>query len=296
LRGFGVEPVIADAFDSAAVKAAVEQIRPDAVINELTSLPRHYTPAEMKAAAERDRKVKVEGNINLLAALRDAGVRRYLLQSSGFWYAPGAGLADESAPFVSSASPGVEAGARTYVELEARASTTPGIEFVALRYGFFYGPGTWYTHGGDMGEQVRRQQVPIIGEGQGVYSFVHIDDAAGATAVASARVADGVCACGRSTGATSRQRGRGASGVGPRRGLLRDAAQGRLAREGPTRARVPSARARVDLSFREPALHSTRRSSLTSGNRVCLYLARCEVRGCRPPTDSSLRPSVPSRG
>jgi nucleoside-diphosphate-sugar epimerase len=184
LRGFGAEPVIADAFDSAAVKAAVEQIRPDAVINELTSLPRHYTPAEMKAAAERDRKVKVEGNINLLAALRDAGVRRYLLQSSGFWYAPGAGLADESAPFVSSASPGVEAGARTYVELEARASTTPGIEFVALRYGFFYGPGTWYTHGGDMGEQVRRQQVPIIGEGQGVYSFVHIDDAAGATAAA----------------------------------------------------------------------------------------------------------------
>src|SRR5262249_22815139 len=74
--------------------------------------------AEMKAAAERDRKVRVEGNINLLAALRDAGVRRYLLQSSGFWYAPGAGLADESVPFISSASPGVEASARTYMELE----------------------------------------------------------------------------------------------------------------------------------------------------------------------------------
>jgi nucleoside-diphosphate-sugar epimerase len=138
----------------------------------------------MKAAAERDRKVRVEGNINLLAALRDAGVRRYLLQSSGFWYAPGAGLADESVPFISSASPGVEASAGTYLELEARASATPGIEFVALRYGFFYGPGTWYTREGDIGDQVRQQQVPIIGEGQGVYSFVHIDDAAGATAAA----------------------------------------------------------------------------------------------------------------
>jgi nucleoside-diphosphate-sugar epimerase len=138
----------------------------------------------MKAAAERDRKVRVEGNINLLAALRDAGVRRYLLQSSGFWYAPGAGLADESVPFISSASSGVEASARTYRELEARASATPGIEFVALRYGFFYGPGTWYTREGDVGDQVRQQQVPIIGEGQGVYSFVHIDDAAGATAAA----------------------------------------------------------------------------------------------------------------
>src|SRR5215470_14890174 len=182
LKETGAEAVVADALDAAAVKAAVAQIRPDAVINELTSLPRHYTPAEMKAAAERDRKVRVEGNINLLEALRDVGVRRYLLQSSGFWYAPGAGLADESVPFISSASPGAEASARTYTELEARASATPGIEFVALRYGFFYGPGTWYTREADMGDQVRRQQVPIIGEGQGVYSFVHIDDAAGATA------------------------------------------------------------------------------------------------------------------
>jgi hypothetical protein len=75
LKEIGAEPVIADALDAPAVKAAVGQIRPDAVINELTSLPRHYTPAEMKAAAERDRKVRVEANINLLAVLRDAGVR-----------------------------------------------------------------------------------------------------------------------------------------------------------------------------------------------------------------------------
>ena len=184
LKQIGAAAIIADALDAAAVKAAVGRIRPDAVINELTSLPRHYTAAEMKAAAERDRKVRVEGNINLLAALRDAGVRRYLLQSSGYWYAPGSGLADESVPFISSASSRVEASARTYRELEARASATPAIEFVALRYGFFYGPGTWYTREGDIGDQVRQQQVPIIGEGQGVYSFVHIDDAAGATAAA----------------------------------------------------------------------------------------------------------------
>ena len=184
LKQIGAAAIIADALDAAAVKAAVGRIRPDAVINELTSLPRHYTAAEMKAAAERDRKVRVEGNIILLAALRDAGVRRYLLQSSGYWYAPGSGLADESVPFISSASSRVEASARTYRELEARASATPAIEFVALRYGFFYGPGTWYTRESDIGDQVRQQQVPIIGEGRGVYSFVHIDDAAGATAAA----------------------------------------------------------------------------------------------------------------
>src|SRR5580704_10212165 len=75
LKEIGAEPVIADALDAAAVKAAVGRIRPDALINELTSLPRHYTPAEMKAAAERDRKVRVEGNVNLLAALHAAKFR-----------------------------------------------------------------------------------------------------------------------------------------------------------------------------------------------------------------------------
>src|SRR3989440_6987697 len=105
LKEIDAEAVIADALDVAAVKAAVGRIRPDAVINELTSLPRHYTPPDMKAAAERDRKVRVEGNINLLAALRDAGGRRYLLQSSGFWYAPGAGLAVESVPFITRTRP-----------------------------------------------------------------------------------------------------------------------------------------------------------------------------------------------
>jgi nucleoside-diphosphate-sugar epimerase len=184
LKEIGAEPVVADALDAAAVRAAVVRIRPEAVINELTSLPRRYTPVDMAAAAERDRKVRAEGNINLLAALRDTSVRRYLLQSTGFFYAPGSDLADESVPFIFSASPGVEGSARTYMELESRATVTSGIEFVALRYGFFYGPGTWYTIGGDIGDRVRRQQVPIIGEGHGVYSFVHIDDAAAATAAA----------------------------------------------------------------------------------------------------------------
>jgi 2-alkyl-3-oxoalkanoate reductase len=180
----GAEGLMSDALDAASVRAAVAQARPDAIINELTSLPRHYTPDEMKSAAERDSRVRREGNINLLAAMRESGVRRYILQSSGFWYAPGPGLADESSPLALDASPGVAASARTYVELESTASRTSEIDCVAMRYGFFYGPGTWYTSAADMGEQVRRRQVPIIGAGQGVWSFVHIDDAASATVAA----------------------------------------------------------------------------------------------------------------
>jgi len=180
----GAVAVTADALEASAVRAAIARIQPHAVINQLTSLPAHYTPAEMNAAAERDRKVRIEGNANLLAALNDAGVRRYILQSSGFWYAPGTGLADESAPFALEASAAVAAGAHTYTELEASASQTRGIECVALRYGFFYGPGTWYSSEGDIGDQVRQQRVPVIGTGEGVWSWVHIEDAAAATVAA----------------------------------------------------------------------------------------------------------------
>jgi nucleoside-diphosphate-sugar epimerase len=184
LTEMGAEAVIGDALDAASVRAAIARVRPDAVINELTSLPRHYTPAEMKASAERDSKVRREGNVNLLAGMSESGVRRYVLQSSGFWYAPGPGLADESSPLAVDASPGVAAGARAYVELELTALRASEIDCVAMRYGFFYGAGTWYTNAGDMGEQVRRQQVPIIGAGQGVASFVHIEDAASSTVTA----------------------------------------------------------------------------------------------------------------
>jgi 2-alkyl-3-oxoalkanoate reductase len=184
LTEMGAEALIGDALDVASVRAAIARVRPDAVINELTSLPRHYTPAEMKAAAERDSRVRREGNVNLLAGVRESGVRRYVLQSSGFWYAPGPGLANESSLLAVDASPGVAAGARTYSELESTAFRVSEIDCVAMRYGFFYGPGTWYTNAGDMGEQVRRQQVPVIGAGQGVASFVYIEDAASATVAA----------------------------------------------------------------------------------------------------------------
>ena len=67
-----------------------------------------------------------------------------MLQSSAYWCEPGAGLADDSAPFAFDASPAVAAGTRRYAGLESAAARTPDIEFVSLRYGFFYGPGTWY--------------------------------------------------------------------------------------------------------------------------------------------------------
>jgi 2-alkyl-3-oxoalkanoate reductase len=177
----GAEPVIGDALDAQSVSAAVAKVRPDVIINELTSLPKHYTPTDMEAATERDARVRLEGNKNLIAAAQQTGVRRFLVQSTGFWYAPGKGLADEGEGFAVGASPAIAAGAQRYAELEAMTLGRTEFQGVALRYGFFYGPGTWFMADADMGEQVRRQQVPIIGDGQGVSSWVHINDAAEAT-------------------------------------------------------------------------------------------------------------------
>lgn len=181
LAAAGAEPVMADALDPASVRAAVEIVRPDVIINELTSLPRHYTASDMKDAAERDARVRLEGNKNLVAAALQTKVHRFIVQSSGFWYAPGEGLADESEGFAFDASPAIAAGSQRYAELEAMVLGRAEFTGVALRYGFFYGPGTWFALDGDVGDQVRQQKVPVIGQGQGVSSWVHIDDAADAT-------------------------------------------------------------------------------------------------------------------
>jgi len=118
----GAESIIADTLDAALVHDAIRRTRPEVIINEITALPKHYTPEEMRKAAERDRNTRLQANANLLAGARALGVRRYILQSSAFWYAPGPGLADESTPFAIDASPSVAAGARTYATLEASAT------------------------------------------------------------------------------------------------------------------------------------------------------------------------------
>jgi nucleoside-diphosphate-sugar epimerase len=179
----GAEAIVADALDAASVLEAVRHVKPDAIINELTALPKHYTAEEMKAAAPRDKEVRVKGNANLLAAARAANCQRYVLQSTAFWYEPGPGLANETTSFAFDASPGVAAGCRTYADLESAAQES-GLQAIILRYGFFYGPGTWFAPDGDVGEQVRRREVPVIGAGEGFWNWIHIDDAAAATCAA----------------------------------------------------------------------------------------------------------------
>jgi 2-alkyl-3-oxoalkanoate reductase len=181
LRSYGAEATIANALDATAVEAALSASGAEIVIDELTSLPK--TPSELPAYAARDRKLRVEGGGNLHRAALACGVRRYIQQSSGFFLDAEDGLADENSKLAVNASPGVAASAQTYAHLEQRVLESP-IEGVALRYGFFYGPNTWYHPDGGAAEEIRKQLFPVIEGGTGKWSFVHIEDAAHATVAA----------------------------------------------------------------------------------------------------------------
>jgi len=180
LADIGATVMRVSAFDATGVEQAVKKAQAEIVIDELTLLPKD--PSEMEAAAAGDRKLRIEGGGNLHRAAMACGVRRYVQQASGFFLEPGRGLADESAGLAIAASPRVAASARVYAELEERVLHAGRMEGVCLRYGFFYGPGTWYHPDGANAEQVTRQGIPVIGDGAGVWSWIHIDDAAVATA------------------------------------------------------------------------------------------------------------------
>ena len=188
----GLEPAVADVFDSDAVKAVLARAQPEVVIETLTALPRNYTQESMRAAGPLNTRIRLEGGANVLAAAQAAGVRRYVRQSIAFWAVPGRGLADEETPLALDASPAVAADARVVTELEHSLLDTGDIEGIVLRYGFFYGPGTWFNPDGDVARQIRAQQFPIVGNGEGVWSWLHIEDAGNITVAAAEHGKSGI--------------------------------------------------------------------------------------------------------
>lgn len=187
LRAAGVEPVVADAFDAQALRAAVGDARPDAVIHQLTSIPQRIDPRRLvRDFAENDR-LRGEGTRNLVDAARAAGVTRILAQSIAFSYAPGppGALHSEGDPLIrgADASKAYSRSADAVRELERAVLDAGG---TVLRYGYFYGPGSAISREGSTGREVARRRLPIVGGGRGVWSFVHVDDAARATVAALA--------------------------------------------------------------------------------------------------------------
>jgi nucleoside-diphosphate-sugar epimerase len=190
LRELGAEASKVDVFDPQSVRAAIEATAPDVVIDQLTWLPAN--PADIIKAMPNDTRLHREGGGNLLAAAQELGVRRYIVQSRGFYLdAPAGQLAGEAAKLRYDAPGDIGESARTIGEYEDRLLGSPSLEGVVLRYGFFYGPATWYRPDGAVADQVRKREAAIIGEGNAVWSFVHIDDAIAAT-IASLTAEPGV--------------------------------------------------------------------------------------------------------
>ena len=193
LYELGTEPILCDVFDAERLGSVVAQAEPEAVINQLTDLPQNLNPRKLKEYYAANNRVRRDGTSNLLSAALGAGVRRFLVQGSAYWYAPAGGpVKTEAAPLYLDAPPPIGPAVETINEVEESVLSADGIEGVVLRYGMFYGPGTWYAKGGDVGRQVRKRRYPMIGNGGGTYSFVHVDDAASATVAALERARPGV--------------------------------------------------------------------------------------------------------
>jgi len=180
LRAAGAEPVVADALDADAVMSAVKDARPDAIIHQLTAIPQRLDPRRIKRDFELTDRLRSEGTRHLVAAARASGVPRILAQSIAFAYDPGpAGTVHgEDDPLIISPPAQFRRSAGALAELE---STVLGAGGLVLRYGYFYGPGCGISRSGAISADVARRRMPIVGDGRGVWSFIHIEDAAQAT-------------------------------------------------------------------------------------------------------------------
>jgi nucleoside-diphosphate-sugar epimerase len=180
LRRAGAEPVVADALDRAAIREAVLRAEPDAVIHQLTALD---GMGGNLRRFERDfaltDRLRTEGTDNLLAAAWEVGVTRIVAQSFTGWpYArTGGPVKTEDDPLDPTPAAPMR---RTLAAIRHLEESVTAIGGVALRYGFLYGPGTSLGEGGAILDTLRARRFPVIGDGAGVWSFTHVDDAAGA--------------------------------------------------------------------------------------------------------------------
>jgi nucleoside-diphosphate-sugar epimerase len=162
------------------------------LVHELTSLPDRLD-FRKEGTYEATNRVRTEGTRILLDAARDAGARRFVCQSIAFAYRPEGGrVKTEDDPLMDDIPGNFGSGIRALNEMEAMVLGAEGLEGVVLRYGFFYGPGTYYGEDGTTTADVRRRRMPIVGRGTGLFSFVHVDDAADATVAAVERGAPGI--------------------------------------------------------------------------------------------------------
>jgi nucleoside-diphosphate-sugar epimerase len=185
---------VADGLDRAAVTRAVREAEPEVVVHQMTGLSSVTSFENLDGELAATNRLRTEGTDILLEAARAAGARRAIVQSYGLWSFPeaeGRAATEEDTPDPDPpATMADTVGAVRHVESTVPAAD--GIEGLALRYGLFYGPETGLSADGALTEAVRQGQWPIIGDGDGAYSFIHVEDAATATRAALDQGAPGI--------------------------------------------------------------------------------------------------------
>jgi len=196
VRDLGARPAVADALDPEAVGRVVSEAEPDAIVHQLTALSGSLDPRHFDRDFAATNRLRTAGTDNLLSAGRAAGTRRFVAQSFAGWpfARTGGSVKTEEDPL----DPDPPAAFRATLEairyLERMVIGAGWVEGIVLRYGGFYGPGTGFSLDppGEQVEAIRKRRFPQVGDGSGIWSFIHIEDAATATVAALERGPGGV--------------------------------------------------------------------------------------------------------
>ena len=189
----GATAVVVDALDTGALTDAVLAARPDVVVDQLTDLPQRFGIRGLRSIYRGQNRLRERGSGALLDAAVAAGARQIITQSVAFLYEPGVdAVRTEADPAWRDAPPPFGRAVSVAAGHDERVIATPGIVGVVLRYGVLYGPGTHFWPGNGIHEDTRRRRLPLIGDSAGRWSFVHVDDAAGAVLAALGRSSSGI--------------------------------------------------------------------------------------------------------
>ena len=183
IRVAGAEAVVCDAFDAEGLRESVVGAAPDAVVHALTAIPE---PIDWKAdPLAATNRVRIEGTRNLIGAARAADARRIVAESVAFLYAPRGGrVKDEEAELFFEAPDPFGPTVDALADMEHQVREAERIDGVVLRFGNFYGPGTSFAADGSQAKEARRRRLPVVGKGTGIFSFIHVEDAAAAIVAA----------------------------------------------------------------------------------------------------------------
>jgi nucleoside-diphosphate-sugar epimerase len=193
LQELGAVPVVADALDAGQVAEAVARAKPEVIVHELTAIA-SLDPPHFDRDFALTNRLRTEGTDHLLSAGHAAGVRRFVAQSYGAWpyVRTGGPVKSEEDPLDPTPAREMRETLAAIRHLEQAVLEAEWTEGIVLRYGAFYGPGTSMGPGGDQFDVVRKRKFPLVGDGAGVWSFIHIADAAEATVAAVERGRPGV--------------------------------------------------------------------------------------------------------